>query len=317
GVFYAKDAFEGLEIMNILTHKEKRPVFYEKILKEAEEEIAAKKAADEKKTSAIPIPRSKIIPQKKIPKAAFWGTRVLERIDLNEVFPLMDFNSLFRLSWGVTTRDIEEYKKLLEEKFKPLLADLQKETIREKYFLPKVLYGFYPCQSEGNAIHIYDPLDTKKKLTTFDFPRQPDSGNLCLADYVNSVDSGIMDQIAFHLVTLGERISEVCDELNKKSDYSKSYYLHGLSVETTEGLASWIHQKIRQAWGLKEDEGKRYSFGYPACPNLEDQGKLFSFLKPEEKIGVTLTSAFQMIPEQSTSALIFHHPGATYYNVKK
>ncbi|MBI1909665.1 MAG: methionine synthase [Deltaproteobacteria bacterium] len=317
GVFYAKDAFEGLDIMNILTSKDQQPAFYEKVLHEAKLEVAGKGTEEASKTTVtIKIPRSTIQPLKIIPKPPFWGTRVLDRIDLREVFPLMDFNSLYRLSWGVKTRDSEEYKKMLKEKFEPLRLELQKEVLREGWFMPKVLYGFYPCQSEGETIHIYDPLDAKKRLTSFEFPRQPDAGHLCLADYINPVDSGLIDLIAFHLVTMGEKISNVCEDLNKRGDYSKSYYLHGLSVEATEGLASWIHQKIRSALGLKEEEGKRYSFGYPACPNLEDQGKLFSILKPEEAIGVTLTSAFQMIPEQSTSALIFHHPEATYYNVK-
>ncbi|MDO8643725.1 MAG: vitamin B12 dependent-methionine synthase activation domain-containing protein, partial [bacterium] len=314
GVFYAKDAFEGLEILNILNNEQKAPSFYEKIRTEAEQELLAKPATD--KPKEIVTTRSSVQPREKIPTPPFLGIRVLENIDLREVFPLMDFKSLFRLSWGIQTRDKTEFDKLLREKFNPLLDELEKEVLREKWFEPKVLYGFYPAQSEGNSIHIFDPVDKKTRLTSFTFPRQSDKKNLCLADYLQPIDSGKMDVLAFHVVTLGEKISQVCEALQAKSDYSRGYYLHGLSVETTEGLATWIHQKIRQGWGLKEDEGKRYSFGYPACPEMEDQGKLFSILKPEEKIGVVLTEAFQMVPEQSTSALIFHHPEATYFGVK-
>jgi 5-methyltetrahydrofolate--homocysteine methyltransferase len=153
-------------------------------------------------------------------------------------------------------------------------------------------------------------------LGEFDCPRQPEGEHLCLADYVAPHDSGRMDVVALQVVTVGTRASEVCEELNRQGLYSEAYYLHGLSVEAAEGLAEVAHQHIRQEWGIGATQGKRYSWGYPAIPDLGDHSLVWRALPVEESIGVSLTESFQLVPEQSTAAIVLHHPACRYFVVR-
>jgi 5-methyltetrahydrofolate--homocysteine methyltransferase len=226
----------------------------------------------------------------------------------------------------------------VEDKFRPIKKQLEEEVAGSDLFEPKVVYGYFPCQSDGNDVVIYEPEDqnrehrghtgTQRELLRFTFPRQREGRRLCISDFFAAKDSGKMDVIGFSLVTIGAKASVETQKLFEGGEYTKYLYLHGLSVETAEALAELHHKTMREELGIAGDDaaairdlfhqkyrGSRYSFGYPACPNLEDQTKLFVLLKPEENVGVRLTSGFLLEPEQSTSALIVHHPGAKYFVV--
>ncbi|MDQ3180952.1 MAG: methionine synthase, partial [Acidobacteriota bacterium] len=205
------------------------------------------------------------------------------------------------------------------------------QAIREKLLEAKLVYGYFPCQSEGNDLIIYQD-DQKTERLRFTFPRQPieqrGGKNLCLADYFAPANSGKIDVVAFDLVTMGRRASEYAHELFTADNYTDYLLFHGLSVESAEALAEMWHKRIREELGIAGNDapelaklfhqgyqGSRYSFGYPACPNLEDQTKLFQLLQPE-RIDVELSEEFQLHPEQSTSAIIIHHPQAKYFNIE-
>jgi len=191
------------------------------------------------------------------------------------------------------------------------------------------MYRFFPAQSEGDTIHIYDPQDHGKVLQSFTFPRQQVEPYLCLADFVKSKESGEMDVVGFLVVTCGQGIAELAEQWKRDGDYLRSHALQAIALETAEAFAERIHHIMRDAWGIPDPvemtmqqrfaaryRGIRVSFGYPACPNLEDQAQLFALMKPED-IGVHLTEGFMMEPEASVSAMVFAHPEARYFNVDK
>ncbi len=219
----------------------------------------------------------------------------------------------------------------MRETVLPKFAEIKAKAIRKKLLEAKLVYGYFPCQSEGNDLIIYRE-DERTEHLRFTFPRQPleqrGGKNLCLADYFASKDSGKIDVVPFQLVTMGRRASEYAAELFKADDYTNYLLFHGLSVEAAEALAEMWHKRIREELGFAHNDatllaklfhqgyqGSRYSFGYPACPNLEDQTKLFELLQPE-RIDVELSEEFQLHPEQSTSAIIIHHPEAKYFNIE-
>jgi 5-methyltetrahydrofolate--homocysteine methyltransferase len=271
--------------------------------------------------------RSNVAADALIPKAPFFGSRVVEDIPLDDVFSFINETALFKGQWqfkqGRTSP--EDYKSLVASKVRPLFDELKERSKREGLLIPKVVYGYFQCQSEGNDLIVFD--EAKKELVRFTFPRQPAGKHLCLADFFASRESGRMDVVAFHLVTVGRRASEYAQELFKSDNYADYLYFHGLSVESAEALAELWHKRIREELGIADTDanelsklfhqqyqGSRYSFGYPACPRLEDQEKLFALLDPA-RIDVTLTEEFQLEPEQSTSAIIVHHPEAKYFSI--
>lgn len=209
-----------------------------------------------------------------------------------------------------------------------MLSELQKEVAAAGWFEPKVVYGYFACQSEGNDVVLYDAPESRREIQRFTFPRQREGRKLSIADFFQPASSGQMDVVGLSVVTICSRASEETKKLFEAGEFTKYLYLHGLSVETAEALAELFHKQMRQELGIAGDDaprvgdlfhqkyrGSRYSFGYPACPSLEDQTKIFALLKPEETIGVRLTSGFHMEPEQSTSAIIVHHPQAKYFVV--
>ncbi|HVQ56388.1 MAG TPA: vitamin B12 dependent-methionine synthase activation domain-containing protein, partial [Pyrinomonadaceae bacterium] len=228
-------------------------------------------------------------------------------------------------------RSKEEYDEILRDTVYPKFAEIKATAIREKLLEAKLVYGYFPCQSEGNDLIIYED-DEKTERLRFTFPRQPveqrGGKNFCLADYFAPVELGKIDVVAFDLVTMGRRASEYSAKLFKSDDYQDYLLFHGLSVESAEALAELWHKRIREELGIAGQDapeltklfhqgyqGSRYSFGYPACPNISDQTKLFELLQPE-RIGVELTDEFMLDPEQSTSAIIVHHPEAKYFNIE-
>jgi 5-methyltetrahydrofolate--homocysteine methyltransferase len=323
GLFYAKDAFEGLEIMDRLSDPEKREAFVEQIRREAVEAAESSHHAGGKDQQAAsqaqapattPVSRSRFALDT-LPTPPFWGPRVLERIGLEEIATCMDLNTLYRLHWGGKAHG-DEFQRLVREDFEPRLERMLREARQRRYMEPKAVYGYYPCQSSGDELIIYDPSDHSHEQARFSMPRQPDQERLCLADYFASVESGRKDVIALQVVTIGSKTTQLIDELQARGDYSAAYYIHGLGAEMAEGMAEYVHRIVRRELGLLPEQGKRYSWGYPAIPELEDHVKLFQVLPVRETIGVNLTISHQLVPEQSTAALVVHHPKAVYFSVR-
>jgi 5-methyltetrahydrofolate--homocysteine methyltransferase len=237
---------------------------------------------------------------------------------LEMIFQYLPKNELFRLSWGAKNAHGEEWEKLRNE-FEQRLGRMQREALREGWLNPQAVYGYWPVQAEGNDLVVYDPstLEAKQpaELTRFQFPRQPAGESLCLADYFASVESGKFDMVALQVVTVGAEATERFDRLQASGAYAEAYYLHGLAVQTAEATAEYLHGHIRRELGLADGQGKRYSWGYPAIPELEDHRKVFDLLPAESELGMSLTAAYQLVPEQSTAAIIVHHPEAKYFSI--
>ncbi|MEW5800025.1 MAG: methionine synthase [Bacteroidota bacterium] len=334
-VVYASDAFDGLRFMEQLKTKgvesfaastdgEINVDDDEELLTGSEAKIAA--ALKENPETNI---RSKVSTDVPIPKPPFWGTKVVEHVSLDEIYKYINEAALIKGQWQVRKgkRSEEEYRKELETKVYPDFQRLKEQAKHEELLQPKVVYGYFPCNSDGNDLIIYHD-DLKTERLRFTFPRQKDDRFLCLSDYFAPIGNGKIDVVAFHMVTMGKKASEHSAKLYAANNYKEYLYFHGLSVETAEALAELWHKKVREELGIAGKDskeikrlfsqgyqGSRYSFGYAACPNLEDHTKLFQLLEPE-RIGVHLTEEFMMEPEQSTDALIVHHPEAKYFNIK-
>jgi 5-methyltetrahydrofolate--homocysteine methyltransferase len=255
-----------------------------------------------------------------VPVAPFWGTQVLDDIPLGEVFDLLDKDELFRLQWGGRGSG-PEFDTIVKEQFEPALARLKQEARDGGWVQPKAVYGYFPAQSLGNDVIIYEPAPyamdgTLVEQARFHFPRQDGRDRLCLADYFRSVASTDVDVVAFQIVTVGDEATRRFETLQAQGEYSEAFYSHGLAVEAAEAVAEWMHRRIKRELGIPGGRGKRYSWGYGACPDLEDHAQLFKLLPAEAALGMELTSAYQLIPEQSTAALIVHHPQAKYYAVR-
>jgi len=313
GVFYAKDAFEGLDVVRALVDPQRQDAFrrevLEKALKSRNEPVAVAAAP------AGPSRRSDVKPVDKPPSPPFWGVRVVPSgaIPLSDLWPHLDLTELYKLQWGVRAKG-EEFDRMVRDEFGPLLESLKGEVQAKGWLTPKVVYGYFPCHADGDDLVVLDPVHRREELTRFRFPRQPDERHLCLADWFRSERGS--DVVAFQVVTVGDQASKVADELQERGEYARALYLHGLAVETAEALADFWHARVLQELGLPAGQGKRYSPGYPAWQDLADQRKLWRLLDPERTIGVSLTSADQMVPEQSTSAVVLHNPDAVYYVVR-
>jgi 5-methyltetrahydrofolate--homocysteine methyltransferase len=350
-VFYAEDAFAGLHAMEKLSGAEREVTIREGAV--VRETAKAKAASD----ASLPQEPRDPIAEAEIPQPPFWGVRT-ERaadFDLKELFEYINLTALFKNQWQLKTASQEDYARLIEEKYKPILAALERDAIEAGWFDPQVVYGYFPCQSQGNDLIVYAPAagltleDFRQgspsfaeeavkaggtlpsnfpELLRFTFPRQAEGRRLSISDYFLPQRSGRADVIALSVVTIGAKASVETQKLFERGEYTRYLYLHGLSVETAEALAEYLHRRIRQQLQIAQEDshrigdlfhqkyrGSRYSFGYPACPHMEDQTKLFALLRPEENIGVRLTSTFLLEPEQSTSAIVVHHPGAKYFVV--
>lgn len=319
GVYYCKDAFEGLETVDRLTDPAQRAQFMAQVQAEA---VASRLEKDRgrqtltmhgRASDATAQVRSAVRTDVAVPTPPFWGAQVATRIRLDDVVQCLDRNALYRLQWGAKNAKGPEWEQLKSE-FDGKVRDLIREAERDGWLEPKVVYGYYPCQSQGHDLIVYDPADRSRELTRFTFPRQPERERLCLSDYFRSVDSGVYDVVALQVVTMGTKVDDLTEALQQQGDYSRSYFIHGLAVSLAEALAEYTNRLIRQSLGLAAEQGRRYSWGYPACPDLEDHVKLFGVL-PTERIGVSLTDAYQLIPEQSTAAIVVHHPEAKYFSI--
>jgi len=315
-VVYCADAFEGLKVMARIQ---------EGSLQKIQTPPPAVKSAPMAGAVADQVLRRDI----EIPIPPFWGDRVVERIDLETVFGFLTENVLFRGRWGYRRGKLsaEEYEALIDAQARPQLENLKKRCSDEDLLLPKVVYGYFPCHSSGDEVIIYHPVSGEERLR-LTFPRQKKEPHRCIADFFLPVESGRHDVIALQVVTIGPRASAESERLYKASAYKDYLLFHGLSVESAEALAEYWHKQIRRELGIAQEDGSsmedlvvqkyrgsRYSFGYPACPDLSENRKLFALLRPE-RIGVTLTEEDQMVPEQTTSAFIVHHPQAKYFTTE-
>lgn len=324
-VLYCADAFDGLKVMKAIKEKN------------IEEMVAATKERYQK-TSSSSMSRNpekaqetaeEVSRQVAIPKPPFWGSRVITGIDLEEVYPYLTEEVLFRGRWGYRRRNLskEAYQEMIEKEVKPQFERLKKEAREKAYFVPSVVYGYYPCQSEEQEVILYDP-ETLKESVRFSFPRQKKAPYRSIADFFAPKESNIMDVIALQVVTIGQKAQEISSQMFAQDRYKEYLLFHGLSVETAEALAEYWHKKIRTEMNILEEEGhgiqdfvvqkyrgSRYSFGYPSCPDMEGNATLLKLLNAE-RIDVQATSEGQMVPEQTTSAFIVHHPQAKYFTLE-
>ena len=332
-VYYANDAFDGLKYMEtIMEHKKKgiRPKL--KIYSDNREQKINQNEKSSESTNTLSDEAIKIIKERtslntSVPVPPFRGSKVIEEIDLEEVYKYINEVALFRGNWNVykdRSKPDEAYDELIENEIRPKFEELKKFAKENNLLKPKVIYGYFPCNSDGNKLIIYKP-ETKEEWVSIDFPRQQGKKYLCISDFFKPKESGIMDVIGLQIVTVGEKATEYAQKLFNDDRYQDYLYFHGFAVETAEALAEYWHKKMREELGIAGKDstdikklfqqgyqGSRYSFGYPACPNLEDNKFIFELLKPE-RIGITLTEEWQMVPEQTTNAIVIHRDDAKYF----
>ena len=322
-VRYAKDAFEGLRLMDAMMGvKRGVPGASLPPLKE-------RKTPNTRlnKEANLDTSRSDVAINNSLPVPPFYGSKVVKGIQLASYLEMLDERALFVGQWGLQGKR-GEYEAMVENEGRPRLRSLLNEVQSQGWLNAAVVYGYFPCYSEGNdlvILHHEGPNEGSERVR-FTFPRQSRDRRLCLSDFFRSKESGEIDTVAFHIVTMGQSVSEASAKLFADNHYREYLELHGLSVQLTEALAEAWHGRIREELGFNQEDspdlsqildqgyrGSRYSFGYPACPNLEQQRELCELLNPE-RIGVELSEEFQLHPEQSTSAIIVHHPEAKYFN---
>ena len=322
-VRYAKDAFEGLSLMDTMMS-----------IKRGDESAALPPLRERRtpNTRANRAPnldtsRSDVDAYNKLPTPPFYGSRIVKGIALASYLGALDERALFVGQWGLQGKR-GEYEAMAESEGRPRLRSLLNDVQANGWLNAAVVYGYFPCYSEGNDLVIlhHEGPDKGLERTRFTFPRQSRDRRLCLSDFFRSKESGEIDTVAFHVVTMGQSVSDATAKLFAANEYREYLELHGLSVQLTEALAEHWHARIREELGFASEDaaeidaildqgyrGSRYSFGYPACPDLEQQLQLCALLEPE-RIGVELSEEFQLHPEQSTSAIIVHHPEAKYFN---
>jgi 5-methyltetrahydrofolate--homocysteine methyltransferase len=324
-VRYARDAFEGLRLMDAIMAVKRGdegaalPALRERKVKAV--------ARTHDRESVIDTVRSDVALDISIPKAPFFGSRIVKGIPIADYVGMLDERALFMGQWGLKGAR-GEYEAMAESEGRPRLRKLLNDVQSHSWLEAAVVYGYFPCVSEGNDLIIlhHEGPDEGKERVRFSFPRQSRDRRLCLADFFASKDSGKVDVVAFHVVTMGNTISKAANELFAADAYRDYLELHGLSVQLTEALAEYWHARIREELSVRDEDsadlqgildqgyrGSRYSFGYPACPDIEQQTQLCELLEPG-RIGVELSEEFQLHPEQSTSAIIVHHPEAKYFN---
>ncbi|MEB3237093.1 MAG: methionine synthase [Candidatus Sericytochromatia bacterium] len=313
GVYYARDAFEGLSLLDRLTDPERREALVGEVREAA---LAAAERPERPSAPVVRVGRSAVPVQDVLPEPPFWGARALDDVPLDDLFDLLDRDSLFRLSWGGRGTKGEAWDRLVEDTFVPRLRRFRAELRSASWVRPRAVFGFYACVAEGDAIVVYPDPEAREPVGRFHCPRQSSGEHLSLADYVRPVDAGGRDVLALQAVTVGAEVTEHLARLQAGEAWADAYMAHGLAVELAEALAEWTHRRVRSLWGLAEGRGKRYSWGYPAIPDLDDHRTLFRVLPVAEAIGLSLTEACQLLPEQSTVAVVLHHPEARYFSVR-
>jgi len=331
-LYYGRDAFEGLSVCDALASKSLATIDAEIDARLAKREAVDSKVAQAR--AAAPVvelrARSSVSTSIELPRAPFLGDRIVEDIPLEQIYPYINLVALFRGQWGLKKGDLSEadYEKFLDEHAWPVFERLSKQCKDERILRPQVVYGYFPANSDGDDLVVFDPKDHDREIERFRFPRQGSRERLCISDFFRPIASGEKDVLGLQCVTVGTEASHRAKQLFERNEYTEYLYLHGFGVECAEALAEMWHKRMRAELGIGNDDspeirklftqnyrGSRYSFGYPACPDMSDQEKLFRLIRPE-RIGCVLTENWQIVPEQSTSAIVVHHPEAKYFAVE-
>src|SRR5215208_1580020 len=310
GVFYCKDAFEGLNKMDQIVDGDAREALISKT-REAALKLREKGPEPEALPTDDTSVRSAARTDTPVPEPPFWGVREID-VPLDDVYHHLDTHVLFKLHWGGRGVKGEEWRKLVSEDFQPRLERMWRE---QDYLHPRALLGYFPCYSEGNDVVVLDPDDDSKVLERLVFPRQPKHDRICLADFYRPKDSGELDVVAIQAVTAGEEVTRLMAKLEADGEFAEQLFTHGLGVQTAEGMAEWLHAKVRSDLGIALDQGRRYSWGYPACPEQSEHEKVYRLLDAPS-IGLRLSGGYAVEPEQSTLAIVAHHPQAVYFGMK-
>jgi 5-methyltetrahydrofolate--homocysteine methyltransferase len=315
GVFYCKDAFEGLDAMEALMDEGRRPEFVASRLRDVVEGTAKREALKARAAAARPSQRQ--LPARDVPRptAPFFGVKQLDRLPLAELYRYFDLNTLYRLHWGAKNTKGEAYDELVKNEFEPRLKRMKQEALTAGWLTPKAVYGYFPAASDGDALVVYDPTDPAVERARFEFPRQLDREQLSLADYFAPATDGDRDVVAFQIVTVGDALLERSQQMMQSGDYTEGYYLHGFGVRLAEAAAEYVNRHIRRELALGGARGLRYSWGYPACPDHMQHHILFDLLEPRDRIAVDVTEAGALAPELTTAALVVHHPEARYFSI--
>ena len=348
--FHGTDAFEGLRLMDELCSGNidklnaeidgraaagiEREAKVAQLRERADATRAARADADGSGTATAEEVRSDVAVLDRVPKPPFWGSRVVEGLEMKAIYPFINEAALFKTQWMFVRgdKDAKAYERQLEEDVRPIMERLKAELAPGGLtpggvLQPGVVYGYFPVNADGDELVVFDPEDHDREIERFTrFPRQPDRRRLHLADFFLPLGSGRRDVLATQCVTMGREISVLAKERFDADAYQEYLYLHGMGVECAEALAELWHKRVRAELGIGNDDspkikqlftqkyrGSRYSFGYPSCPEMQDQEILWRLLDPQ-RIGCELTENWQIDPEQSTSALIVHHPEAKYFN---
>ncbi|HEY2771332.1 MAG TPA: homocysteine S-methyltransferase family protein [Solirubrobacteraceae bacterium] len=312
GVFYCKDAFEGLAKMDQLIDPQAREALVVKT-RDAARTLREQPAAepDDAPPTTDDSVRSGVSTENEIPQPPFWGVREID-VDMDGVYHHLDTHVLFKLHWGGRGVKGEEWKKLVREDFQPRLERMWRE---QTYLHPRARLGYFPCNSDGNELIVWDPESPGEvELERLVFPRQPKHDRICLADFYRPVGSDI-DVVALQAVTAGDEVTELMAKLEADGEFAEQLFVHGLGVQTAEGMAEWLHSRARSDLGLEPTQGRRYSWGYPACPEQSEHEKVFRLLDAPA-IGLRLSGGYAVEPEQSTLAIVAHHPQAVYFGMK-
>jgi 5-methyltetrahydrofolate--homocysteine methyltransferase len=310
GVFYCKDAFQGLDTMDALIDGEARAGLVERVRTEARKLREKPELEDDAPPVTDDSVRSAARTEVPVPEPPFWGVRDVD-VDLDEVFPYLDRHVLFKLHWGGRGVKGDEWERLVNEDFAPRLERMWRE---QDYLRPRARLGYFPCAADGNELVVFDPARPGRELERLGFPRQPRHDRICLADFFRPAGSGELDVVALQGVTVGPEVTRLVQRLERDGEFAEQLFLHGLGVQAAEGLAEWLHSEVRRGLGIDLDQGRRYSWGYPACPDQSEHEKVWRLLRLEE-LGMTLSGGYAVEPEQSTVAVVAHHPQAVYFGM--
>jgi 5-methyltetrahydrofolate--homocysteine methyltransferase len=324
GVFFCKDAFEGLAVMDQLVDADAHAALLTRTLdsarvlreKPADIDVGAPGLDDASVRSAVRFEGVSVA------EPPYWGAREIP-VELEDVYAHLDTHVLFKLHWGGRGVKGEAWERLLREDFQPRLERMWQS---QDYLRPRALLGYFPCNADGNELIIWDPEDFdpaepgRRELERLVFPRQPRHDRICLADFYRPLSgggagSGGVDVVAIQAVTAGDAVTELMASLEADGEFAEQLFVHGLGNQTAEGMAEWLHARARSDLGIEAAQGRRYSWGYPACPEQSEHEKVFRLLDAES-IGLRLSSGFALEPEQSTLAIVAHHPQAVYFGMK-
>jgi 5-methyltetrahydrofolate--homocysteine methyltransferase len=317
GVFYCKDAFEGLSSMDALVDGARRDEFVSTRLADVTEGVARRAELQARARTTAPSGTARR-PSRDItiPDAPFLGAKHVARLPVAELIELFDLNTLYRLHWGAKNAKGAEYERLVREEYEPRLKRFSTEALTGGWLTPGGVYGYFPVAADGDTLVVYDPTDPSQEVERFDFPRQSDRDGLCLADYFVPADAGRRDVAALQVVTVGDALLERSERMMREGDYTEGYYLHGFGVRLAEAGAEYVNRMIIRELRLDGRRGLRYSWGYPACPDHTQHSIVFRLLPDvRERLGMDVTGAGALVPELSTAALVVHHPEAKYFAV--